>query len=296
VIRLALRVRRADAEIVLAELLELAPAGVEERDLSDDVVEYAVYGAPGELPALPELRAAAGGALVDVATTEVADDWSERWRAFHEPVTVGGRVHVRAPWHDAPEDPALEDVVIDPGQAFGTGAHPTTRLCLEYLLELEAAGGAAGPLTDLGTGSGVLAIAASKLGWTPIHAYDHEPPALEATAANATANNALVALQRMNLRESLPPLAPTVVANMTAPILLAVAAQLLNDDGSRGGTRRSLPSVATASTTPAPVTLVCSGILPTELDSVAAAFARVGLTEQDRRIDGDWSALLLRRP
>ena len=155
-IRLALRVRRADAEIVLAELLELAPAGVEERDVSADVVEYAVYGAPGELPALPDLRAAAGGALVDVATSEVADDWAERWREFHRPVTAGGRLHVRAPWHP-PAPPGTHDIVIDPGQAFGTGAHPTTRLCLELLLEVEAGGDAPGPAVDLGCGSGVVA-------------------------------------------------------------------------------------------------------------------------------------------
>src|SRR3954451_23740038 len=98
-----MRVRRGDAEVVLAELLELAPSGLEERDVDDDVVEYAVYGAPGELPALPALRAAAGGALVDVTTSEVADDWAERWREFHRPVTVG-RVHVRAPWHDPRRD------------------------------------------------------------------------------------------------------------------------------------------------------------------------------------------------
>ena len=76
-IRLALRVRRDDAEVALAELLELAPGGVEERDLGD-VVEYAVYGPPGELPALPDLEAAVGGALVEVTTSELPDDWSER--------------------------------------------------------------------------------------------------------------------------------------------------------------------------------------------------------------------------
>ena len=78
-LRLAIRVRREDAEIVLAELLELAPGGVEEID-HGDVVEYAVYGAPGEIPALPDLRAAAGDALVEVSTTEVADDWDVRWK------------------------------------------------------------------------------------------------------------------------------------------------------------------------------------------------------------------------
>src|ERR1700750_3209981 len=97
-IRLAVRVRRADAEIVLAELLELAPSGLEERDVDADIVEYAVYGAPGELPALPAVRAAAGGALVDVSTSEVADDWADRWREFHRPVTIGGGARARPPW------------------------------------------------------------------------------------------------------------------------------------------------------------------------------------------------------
>lgn len=79
-IRLAVRVSRAEAELVLAELLELAPGGLEERDLDAGTVEYSIYGAPGELPALPELRAAAGDALVEVCTTEVPDDWAERWK------------------------------------------------------------------------------------------------------------------------------------------------------------------------------------------------------------------------
>ncbi len=273
-IRLALRVRRADAEIVLAELLELAPAGVEERDLSDDVVEYAVYGAPGELPALPELRAAAGGALVDVATTEVADDWSERWRAFHEPVTVGGRVHVRAPWHDAPEDPALEDVVIDPAQAFGTGAHATTRLCLELLLELEPAGA----VVDLGCGSGVLAIAAAKLGFGPVLGVDHDPLAIDATRDNARVNAVAIEARRYDLmRDGPAPAAPTVLANLLGPLLRRLA-----EAGFENGVR--------------PRALIASGLLATEADGIAAAFARRGLAERSRRTDGEWAALLLAAP
>src|SRR6266576_7277915 len=133
-IRLAVRVRREDSELALAELLELAPAGVEEVDLpGEGLVEYAVYGAPGELPDLPDVRAAAGGALVEVRTSRVGDDWAERWRAFHRPVLVDHRLLVRAPWHP-PAEGTLPEVVIDPGQAFGTGAHATTRLCLEVLL------------------------------------------------------------------------------------------------------------------------------------------------------------------
>src|ERR687889_1918047 len=105
-IRLALRVARAEAEVALAELLELAPAGVEEVD-HGETIEYAVYGPAGELPALPDLRAAAGAALVDITTTEVADDWASRWRTFHRPLTIGGRLHVRPPWTEPPADPAL---------------------------------------------------------------------------------------------------------------------------------------------------------------------------------------------
>ena len=185
-IRLAVRVRREHAELVLAELLELAPGGVEEVDLSDGVIEYGVYGAPGELPALPDLRAAAGGALVEIATTEVADDWRERWRAYHRPVVVAERLTVRPPWEPAGATPL--DLVIDPGQAFGTGAHASTRLSLELMLGLAPRGA----LLDLGCGSGVLAIAAAKLGFAPVVAVDNDRAAIEATAANAEIGRAHV--------------------------------------------------------------------------------------------------------
>src|SRR4051794_31694467 len=176
-IRLAIRVREQDAEVALAELLALAPAGVEEVDLpAEGMVEYAVYGAPGELPELPDLRAAAGSALVEVRTSEVGDDWAERWRAFHRPVVVDERLLVRAPWHEPAVAP-LAEVVIDPGQAFGTGAHATTRTCLELLLTREPGGA----LIDIGCGSGVLAIAAARLGWGPVLGLDHDPASVEAT-------------------------------------------------------------------------------------------------------------------
>src|SRR2546428_4800935 len=158
-IRMALRVRREDAEVALADLLALAPAGVEEVDLPDEgLVEYAVYGAPGELPELPDLRAAAGGALVDVRTSEVADDWAQRWRAFHRPVLVDHRLLVRAPWHP-PAQGAMPEVVIDPGQAFGTGGHATTRPSPELPLGLRPRG----PLLDVGFGPGGVALAPAHL-------------------------------------------------------------------------------------------------------------------------------------
>jgi ribosomal protein L11 methyltransferase len=291
-IRLAVRCAPEQAEVVLAELIVLAPNGVEE-ERGPDYVEYAIYGGEGELPELGELEAAAGEGLVEVLATEVPDDWTDRWQDFHKPLLVGERLWLRPSW-EAPREGTV-DVVVDPGRAFGTGAHPTTRLCLELLLELAEAGEADGPLTDLGTGSGILAIAAAKLGWNPVRGYDHEPPALQVAAANAAANCVAMELERANLRAALPDLAPTVVANLTAPVLLAVAAQLAQDRGSRGRGPRSLPAVAQGTPPPAPSTLVCSGLLPSELDEVAAAFAAHGLTEADRRRDGDWAALLLCR-
>jgi ribosomal protein L11 methyltransferase len=311
-IRLAVRCRPDQAEIVLAELTVLAPNGVEE-ERGPDYVEYAIYGGEGELPELGEIEVAAGDGLVEVVATEVPDDWADRWQDFHKPLLVGERLWLRPSW-EAPRKGTI-DLVVDPGRAFGTGAHPTTRLCLELLLELADTGEASGPLTDLGTGSGVLAIAAAKLGWSPVHGYDHEPPAIEAASANAKANGVEIEFEQLNLRQCLPKLSPTVVANMTAPVLKLVAEQLL-DGGRRGRARQSLPAVALASPPPTPAadaappdpppnpaadaapampaTLILSGLLPTELDDTAAAFAPTGLAEADRRLQGEWAALLLR--
>jgi ribosomal protein L11 methyltransferase len=274
-IRLALRVKREDADVVLAELLELAPGGVEETDLPDGLIEYAVYGAPGELPDMPDVQAAAGGALVEVVTTEVADDWADRWRQFHRPIEIAGRLYVRPPWEPARND--LMDLVIDPGQAFGTGAHHTTRLCLELLADEAVPAPPAAGVMDLGCGSGVLAIAAAKLGWGPVAGVDHELESVRATAENATANGVTVAVERFDLIRGGPvPTASLVLANLLRPLLLCVA---------RAG-------FAAGQT---PQTLIASGLLTHEADEIATAFARHGLHEVDRRTSGEWAALLLRQ-
>ncbi|MGK2954330.1 MAG: 50S ribosomal protein L11 methyltransferase, partial [Solirubrobacterales bacterium] len=258
-IRLAVRCRPDQAEMVLAELTVLAPSGVEESS-SDGFVEYAIYGAEGELPDIGEVEAASGDGLVEVVATEVADDWSERWRAFHKPLAItapdgGTSFWLRPPWEKG--GPGEFEVVIDPGQAFGTGAHPTTRLSLQLLLDLHDRGIGGGALTDLGTGSAVLAIAAAKLGWGPVAGYDHEEAAIEAAIENAEVNSVEIALDRLDLKAGLPELAPTVVANLTAPLLEVVASQLTPE--SRPGR------------------LVCSGLLEPERERVATAVAPHGV-------------------
>jgi ribosomal protein L11 methyltransferase len=299
VIRLAVRVRREQAELVLAELLELAPAGVEEVAVGEQIVEYAVYGTPGELPALPDVSALVGNALVEISTSDVADDWQERWKDFHRPVLItpaagpedGRRVlpalHVRPPWEapSAGENGAVREIVIDPGQAFGTGAHATTRMCLELLLEMAAQTPRAlmGSLLDVGTGSGVLAIAGAGMGFTPVLALDNERESVEAASANATVNGVEIEVRRFDLRtQELPWLGRAdraegeivLTANLLRPLLLELAATL----------------------TRAPAQLIAGGLLREEVDEIVAAFAAGhGLRERERRESGEWAAVWLTR-
>jgi ribosomal protein L11 methyltransferase len=274
-IRLAIRVQREESERVLAELLELVPAGVEEVEVDERRLEYVIYGAPGELPALPDLQVAAGTALVQVSTTEIADDWPERWRSFHRPLRLGSRLTVRPPWEPAGDTDL--DVVIDPGRAFGTGAHATTRMCLQLLLGLPPASPAGGSpsVVDLGCGSGVLAIAAAKLGWGPVLALDNDPLAVQATHANAAANGVAVEVRRHDLRVADAPAARLVLANLLAPLLETWAAHLQD-------TVELVPDA-----------VIASGMLAEESDRIAAAFAAAGLQEQRREFSGEWAALLL---
>lgn len=294
-IRLAVRVAREQAELVLAELLELTPAGVEELQIGSDTVEYAVYGAPGELPQLPDLHAAVGDALVELSTSELPDDWSQRWKRFHRPVLIGAPpsqahgdrrlpdLRVRPPW-EAPAadgDATVQEIVIDPGQAFGTGGHASTRLCLALLLELAARRPPAGALLDVGTGSGVLAIAAARLGFEQVLGIDNERESVDAARQNAAVNGVAIDVRRVDLRaQALPwmdaqdrPAGPlSVVANLLRPLLLALADTI---------------SVA-------PAHLIAGGLLTAEVDEVAHAFGRRLALREQRRLDSDgWAAVWL---
>ncbi len=296
-IRLAFRAPSGDAELVLAALVELAPSGVEQVD-GDGYTEFALYGAPSELPSFPHGPADVGGVVVEVSGREVPDDWAERWKRFHRPVLIGGRIYVRPPWEEPAVRPGVTEIVIDPGQAFGTGTHPTTALCLELMLELKARGSFA----DLGCGSGVLAIAAAKLGFGPVWAIDAERQAIEATRQNALANGvalgggaggaggagvggggargaggaggvrlpALESVERGDLRGKPAPKADVVAANLMRPLLLRVAELWAGEP---------------------PATLIVSGLLDHEADEVAGAFAP--LRERARLSRLGWSALLL---
>jgi len=145
-------------------LLHLFPEGVEELDGA-----FAVYA---EEPPI-------GFDMIEA--DEVSEGWEDAWKDFHHGVSIG-RLWVGPPWESPPAD--LVPVVIDPGRAFGTGAHATTRLCLDFLQDTEPTS-----LLDVGCGSGVLSIAAAKLGFAPIAAVDLDEVALESAQENAKAND-----------------------------------------------------------------------------------------------------------
>ncbi len=146
-----------------------------------------------------------------VETKRVAGGWEDAWRAFHHGVRIG-RCWVGPPWEEPPRDAV--PVVIDPGRAFGTGAHATTRLALELLQELEP-----GPLLDAGCGSGVLAIAAARLGFGPVTALDLDEAALEATRANAAANGVELEVRRVDLLAERLPRTALAVANISLEVV-----------------------------------------------------------------------------
>lgn len=193
-------------------MLELFPDGFEEAD-RPGVLELVAYT---DAAGATRLWRAFG----EYSWSEVPEDWQHRWREFHRAVRVGP-LWVGPPWLEAPPDATA--VVIDPGRAFGTGAHPTTQLCLGLLIDLA---GRAGSLLDIGCGSGVLSIAGRKLGFDPVTALDHDPVTLEAAAANARANDVSIELNLAEaLEDALPP-ADTAVANISATAIEAVTGRV----------------------------------------------------------------------
>jgi ribosomal protein L11 methyltransferase len=191
-------------------MLELFPEGFEEVAADGGVELVAYTDSGGE----ERLWHAFGGARGD----DVAADWRDRWKAFHRPVRIG-QLWVGPPWEEPPQDATA--VVIEPGRAFGTGAHPTTQLCIELLLDAGR-----GSLLDLGCGSGVLSVVAGKLGFDPVFARDLDGHAVDATLANARANAVEVDAAVADVLAETLPATDLAVANITRPTLEAVAPRL----------------------------------------------------------------------
>jgi ribosomal protein L11 methyltransferase len=193
-------------------MLELFPEGFEELGGEGGGLELAAYtNAAGE----ERIWQAFGGAA---SATDVEEDWQDRWRQFHKPVRVGS-LWIGPPW-ETPDADAIA-IVIDPGRAFGTGGHPTTQLCLQLLEDEERAS-----VLDVGCGSGVLSIAAAKLGFDPVTALDFDPQAVEATERNALDNGVVVDVSQADLREDSLPEAALALANIAAEAVVGLGTRL----------------------------------------------------------------------
>jgi ribosomal protein L11 methyltransferase len=194
-------------------MVELFPEGFEEVELETDL-ELAAYG-----DARAEERF--WHVFGPGSAVEVEEGWEEAWKQFHRPVRIG-RLWLGPPWEEPDRDSVT--VVIDPGRAFGTGAHATTRLCLELLLERSSTS-----VIDLGCGSGVLAVAAAKLGFSPVFALDVDPAAVAATGENARRNDVDIEVRCADVFGAELPVAELAVANVTREAVERIAGRF---DGS----------------------------------------------------------------
>jgi len=262
--RIAFTLPADAAEEAVDALVPLLPRGVHERERPDGRVDVWFYEHADALPPLDALARAAG--TVEWEEDDVPDDPLERRARHGRAWEVAGRLRIRSP-HDAPGDGTLPELVIESASgAFGTGAHPTTRMCLQMLLELPPGGAFA----DLGCGAGVLAIAAATLGWDPVIAVDHEPQSVAATIPNAERNGAAVDALELDLTAVAPPPAPTLAANVPPHVHAAIAAALQ----------------------PAVIHVIASGFTASEYDTVTTHYAGFAPL---RRLGDGWQAVLLER-
>jgi len=258
-----------DEDAATAALWARGTAGIEVRPAGRDDVALLAY-----FPDAPGLSAELTAALATlprarVQPAEVPEvDWVARFRESFRPFRAAGFL-VSPPW-EAPSAPADDVLIVDPGRAFGTGTHESTRLCLGLLREL-AGRGPLGRVADLGTGTGILGVAAVRLGARAVTAVDVDPEAVASARRHAGLNGVELRVVRGDLARALRPGAfDLVVANLTAALLVE--------------RRDEIASLAAR--------VVLSGLLAAEVDEIRAAYARVG--EPEVRRDGEWAAMLVR--
>jgi ribosomal protein L11 methyltransferase len=269
------------ADDCTAWLFEQGAAGVEEREAGLAPMPGARQPVAGCVllvaffDDLEAARAAAAGLEVPGEVAEIPDrDWGEEWKKGLGPITVG-RLFLRPSWVDAAPPPGAAEVVLDPGMAFGTGTHATTSLCLGAIDDFLARRPGASVL-DVGTGSGLLAIAARKLGAGRVAANDNDPVAVAVAAENAARNGADLELTG-EPPAAIPGRFDLVVANILANVLVELAPELA---------ARMAPGGE----------LVLAGILVPQEEEVRGPFVAQGLLPLPGERRGEWSLLRLRRP
>jgi ribosomal protein L11 methyltransferase len=264
-----LRVPSLAVEDVLDRLLPIVPGGVRELPAGRRQVELIMRGE--EIPSLGELARVAGRWPHRLQERSVSDDWRDRRLADYEQDVIGDRLVVRPDWAPSPPSRSrLIDIVLTESAAFGAGAHPTTRACLELLLARPAGG----TFADLGCGTGVLAILAARLGWAPVVAVDVQPGSVQATVANAAANDVVLDARVADLSTGPPPQADAFAANVPAWLHALVARALAE---------------------PQPQLGLLSGFGSGEAAGVLEAYAARGLRQSERVERHGWVVMVLER-
>lgn len=248
---------------------------IETKAVRLDIFLEEAAAADAVIEAVQQTAALAGIAVEITRDTLPAADWSEAWKRFFHVEHITDRITIRPSWEDY--TPRADEVVItlDPGMSFGTGKHPTTRACLE-MLDTLAVGDLSRPVLDMGCGSGILSIAAKKLGFTHVRGFDYDADAVAVAKENAELNDVIVPYETRDLANNLDQGA-VVLANILGPVLIEYAAEV---------TCAVLPGGA----------LVASGILDTLYPEVKAAFEKYGLQEVSSRLIGEWRSGLFTRP
>lgn len=207
------------------------------------------------------------------------ENWAESWKRHFKPIEVGGALLVKPSWARRQPKPGQALVVLDPGLSFGTGRHATTGYCLKQLVARRIAGSTQAFL-DAGSGSGILAISAAKLGYRPVHAFDFDPDAVRIARENGKSNGVRVPFRREDLTLMRPEAGvvyDVVCANLMADLLLAQKRKLVKWTRPGG-------------------MLILAGILTTQFDEVCRAYEAAGLRLVDSCTEGEWRSGSFERP
>lgn len=279
-----IEIARESAEAVTAILLEHGCKGVAEVGEDPLLIKGHLPPVDGAETSLEEIEAA----LVDLATYGLSSplhlrvhgveeaDWATEWKRHYVPMEIGRRLLIKPTWTECPANTGRAVVELDPGMAFGTGGHPTTRLCLEALDDFVKPGDI---VADIGTGSGILALAAARLGAAHVYACDVDPLPVQVARENV-AGNGLSGVVDVLSKEDFDAQAPPcslVVANILASTVMEIAPAVLD---------RLLPSGL----------FIASGIVDEKLNEVLDCFSSVGLAVEEVRQQEVWRCVIARRP
>ncbi|MEN6371323.1 MAG: 50S ribosomal protein L11 methyltransferase [Armatimonadota bacterium] len=239
----------------------------------DDRLEGKLENICDRVRALPETGVDIGLGEINVKRVDEAD-WATAWKSFFKAVEIG-KVLIKPSWEDVETKPEQVVVEIDPGMAFGTGNHPTTQLCM-LALQKYIKGGER--VLDVGTGSGVLAIAAAKLGASEVYSTENDPVAVGAAVENVRRNgvNNKVQVELSESPSSAPGPFDLVVANITATIILGMAEDIANA-AKPGGL------------------LITSGLIESRSDEVAGRFMELGFEMVEKGVDDEWVIFVMRK-